>query len=180
MLDLISGQTTVNASENTVNIEASLTLADGIEAYRNTIPESSYTQETTQSLSVPVTLQVIQNGQVVFESTDKTSLPTARKLTISPLISTGKIDTAQDYEIVWKAAVLDRVTVLAQDTISGEGQDTPGTEDPGTDDPALPAQRILMSIIRQTAIHPEQQTADRMVRLLTMPKPAILLTQPEH
>lgn len=138
MLDLISGQTTVNASENTVNIEASLTLADGIEAYRNTIPESSYTQETTQSLSVPVTLQVIQNGQVVFESTDKNILADSAGTYDFTFDLTGKIDTAQDYEIVWKAAVLDRVTVLAQDTISGEGQDTPGTEDPGTDDPGAP------------------------------------------
>ena len=68
VMDPLSGEAAVNEADGSVTVETSLTLADGIESYRNTIPESSYTQDTVQSISVPETLQVIQNGQVVYEA----------------------------------------------------------------------------------------------------------------
>lgn len=133
--DLLSGEAAVNEADGSVTVEASLTLADGIESYRNTIPESSYTQDTVQSISVPVTLQVIQNGQVVYESSDKDVTADGTGTYDFSFDITGKVDTDQSYEIVWKAAVFDRVAVLAQSEIPGESQEEPGTEEPGTEEP---------------------------------------------
>lgn len=135
VMDLLSGEAAVNEADGSVTVEASLTLADGIESYRNIIPESSYTQDTVQSISVPVTLQVIQNGQVVYEASDKDVTADGAGTYDFSFDITGKVDADQSYEIVWKAAVFDRVAVLTQSEIPGESQEEPGTEEPGTEEP---------------------------------------------
>ena len=141
ILNLISGEANVNESENALNIEASITFNDGIENYRNTIPDSSYTTDTVQSLSVPVTLQVIQNGQIVYESSNKDITVDGAGTMSFNFDITGQVNTEEDYEIIWKAAVFDRVTILAQNEVTGtfqgedSGADTPDTEDPATDTP---------------------------------------------
>lgn len=136
ILNMLSGTASINTSDNGINVAASLTVDGGIADYRNTIPVSSYTEETVQSISIPVTLQVIQNGQIVYEASDKGITAEGEKTYEFTFDITNKVDTAEDYEIVWKASVLDRATVLKQISVSGDKEEEPGVNDPETDSPS--------------------------------------------
>ena len=111
-----------------------MNIADGIEAYKNLIPESSYTQNTVPALSVPVTLQIIQNGKTVYESSDKEFTVDGAGTYEFAFDITGAVDTGQTYEVIWKAACFDRVIVLAKNEVAA-GTEEPGTEEPGTEEP---------------------------------------------
>ena len=137
--ELFSGGTTVDLTDGTLKVQASMNIADGIEAYKNAIPESSYTQNTSPALSVPVTLQIIQNGKTVYESADKEFTVDGAGTYEFDFDITGAVDTGQTYEVIWKAACFDRVIILAQNEVAAEteepGTEEPGTEEPGTEEP---------------------------------------------
>ncbi len=137
--ELFDGAAAVDLTDGTLKVQASMNIADGIEAYKNLIPESSYTQNTVPALSVPVTLQIIQNGKTVYESSDKEFTVDGAGAYEFAFDITGAVDTGQTYEVIWKAACFDRVIILAQNEVAAEteepGTEEPGTEEPGTEEP---------------------------------------------
>ena len=53
------------------NLEVDFRASKGISKYFNSIPASSYTKDTTPDLSIPLTIRVEQNGEVVFEAVER-------------------------------------------------------------------------------------------------------------
>lgn len=117
---LLSGKLEV-VEGNGVVVDAKFTALEGIEGYFHTIPASSYTKNAAPDLSIPLTIQVEQDGAVVYEWTDTDVIVNAEKTEHAFTCDlTEHIDTAKDYTIVYKAAIFDRVVTLDSITVTAQ------------------------------------------------------------
>jgi len=108
---LLSGSVAVDGA----NVKAELTAAEGIAAYMHAIPASSYTINAAPALSVPVSIEVVQDGEVVYVHADRDVLLASEDLTKTIEIDlTGKVDTAKTFTVTFKAEIFDRVVTLVQ------------------------------------------------------------------
>ena len=95
-------------------LRAALTADDGVAAYLYAAPASTYTQESVPSLSVPLRLELVRDGETVYACEARDGVLTADGLCIStafPLDEAG--DLAQGATAVLSAEVFDRLVPLA-------------------------------------------------------------------
>lgn len=106
---LITGELKVDGTSVKADVEA----LDGIEEYFNTIPESSYTEETEQGLNIPLIIEVIQDGEVVYEIVNRDFVVNEEMTSTTILVDIAEnIDVSKDYTVEFKAAVFDKVVEL--------------------------------------------------------------------
>lgn len=90
--------------------EITITPKKGLEKYFNRIPASSYTKEMIQSLNVPFSIQVIQEGIVVYEVAENENVVTeALKPVKIELDAVGKIDPSKEFVLECNVKIFDRV-----------------------------------------------------------------------
>lgn len=96
-----------------VKTEAQFEALAGIEDYYHTIPDSAYTVNANPDLSIPLIVEVVQDGKVVHTQVERDYVVNAQNMTASFQYDlTEYVDTAKNYDIVFKAAIFDRVVVL--------------------------------------------------------------------
>ena len=96
------------------DIQIKVEALDGIEEYFNTIPESTYTKESKQELNIPVIVEVIKDGELVYELKTRDFVVNDETASATMIIDVGEnIDTSNGYIVQVKAAVFDRVVELA-------------------------------------------------------------------
>ncbi len=107
---LLTGSLTVDDYTITAQFKADAAIS----AYMNAIPASFYTKNPAPALSIPLRVELVQDGVVVhaFEANDVeiTSDDLEKALTFD---MTGKIDTCLPVTVVLKAQLFDRVVTLA-------------------------------------------------------------------
>jgi len=120
--NLISGKLRIAAKDG-LEVTVELEALKGIEDYYNMIPDSSYTKETNPGLSVPFSVQILQDGEVIHTQTEKNYVITPDKMkdTFTYDFSEYMTDMTKDYSIVFKAAIFDRVVTL--DTVNTKESD---------------------------------------------------------
>lgn len=90
--------------------EITITPKKGLEKYFNRIPASSYTKEMIQSLNVPFSIKVIQEGIVVYEVAENENVVTeALKPVKIELDAVGKIDPSKEFVLECNVKIFDRV-----------------------------------------------------------------------
>ena len=101
-----------------MQITAQMEALEGIESYLHTIPASSYTKNPSAALSVPMTLEVWQDGGKVcaLEDADVTLSADARSASMSCDVA-PHIDAAKETKLVLKASIFDRMVTLAELTL---------------------------------------------------------------
>ena len=140
---LLSGDITVEGTKIKVEFEA----LTGIEDYYNLIPDSSYTDDGTPDLSIPLIIEVIQNGEVVYKVVERDhAINTGDTSETFKYDLAGYVDTTKPYSIVYKAAVFDRVVELknvevvdgkiVEETVDDGTANTPDTDEPSEDKPS--------------------------------------------
>ena len=92
----------------------------GIEKYFNTIPASSYTKDANPDLNIPLTIEFIQNGEVVYEAVARDNDINAETLGWDFEIGglDDIIDLDGEYTVVLKAAIFDRVVEVSSKTFN--------------------------------------------------------------
>ncbi len=130
--DLLTGKVTVD-TENGVAVKTVFEALKGIEEYYNVIPDSSYTKDSNPDLSIPLTIEVVQNGEVVFSAVERDHAINAGDLSeVFKYDITAYVDADAEYTITYKAAIFDRVVELASVTMNGPVDDE--DESAGNDD----------------------------------------------
>ncbi|MCI9340436.1 MAG: sortase B protein-sorting domain-containing protein [Dorea sp.] len=138
---LLSGKVTVDTQKG-VKVKAEFEALDGIESYYNVIPVSSYTVNSNPDFSIPLMIEVIQDGKVVFSGTEDSHAINAGDTSETFRYDISKyIDAAREYSIIYKAAVFDRVVELdrvvvnkAEDDKKPDGDKKPGVGTSGDTD----------------------------------------------
>ena len=106
---LMSGDVAVDGTKLTVDFKA----LEGIEAYYNLIPDSSYTVDGTPDLSLPLIIEVEQNGEIVFSTVERDHvINTGDETSTFTYDLTGLVDASKEYTVTYKVAVFDRVVEL--------------------------------------------------------------------
>ena len=138
----LEGYAKVETDGGKTIVTGTVKALDGITSYFNSVPSSLYTKNENPPLSIPVILSVIQDGQTVYSSVERDyNIQNAGEEQFSYDIS-SYINSNEDYEIIWKAAVLDRVVELEQITVAVEKdpetdpEKTPGPDGEGTNSSA--------------------------------------------
>ena len=107
---LLSGEITLDGTV----ADVSLTAAEGIAAYLPAVPASSYTLKKIPALNVPLTVEVKQEGEMVFSCTARDVWITADNLTENVQLDLADhFDTTKAAIITVKAAIFDQVIDLA-------------------------------------------------------------------
>lgn len=107
---LLCGSLTIDGAD----VVAELTADAGIAAYMHSIPASSYTKNASPALSVPLTIEIAQDGAVVFTAELRDTAISADDLTQTVQIDlAGRTDEAKPASITLKAQIFDRVVTLA-------------------------------------------------------------------
>lgn len=107
--DVISGYV---YTENDTAI-VGITVDEGIEEYMNVVPESTYTKDTNPGLNVILTVEVSQDGEVVYTETVKDILVNPETGSIAYKYDLADVvDTDKEYTVSGKLAVLDRTMEL--------------------------------------------------------------------
>lgn len=106
---LVSASTKVDGAKLKVTFEA----AEGIKDYFNHVPESSYTKEKEEKLSIPLIIQIVKNGDVLDTTTVKKNAVSAKQMSTEYEFDfTKDFENLEDFEIVVKAAVFDKIVEL--------------------------------------------------------------------
>lgn len=109
---LLDGTISIDATAG-LKVNVKLEAANGIENYFHNIPSSSYTKNANPNLSLPLIIQVTQDGKVVYEHVEDDFVLTAdsREATFQYDL-TQYVDTSKSYAIDYKVAVFDRMILL--------------------------------------------------------------------
>ena len=92
------------------NVQVTFNAAEGIKEYYNYIPDSSYTEDNTPALSVPLTIEIVQDGEVVFSVTERDNYIEDDQLSaVHTYDLPAEFDAEAYYEVHVKAAVFDNV-----------------------------------------------------------------------
>lgn len=122
---LLTGDVTADLSDG-VKLNVTFEAKEGIENYYNSIPASSYTKNSNPDLSVPLMIEVVQNGEVVFSNVERNqTVNTGNTSEIFQYDLSSFVDPEKEFTVTYKAAVFDRVVELRQVTLN-----TPVQEDP--------------------------------------------------
>lgn len=106
--DVLSGEITVNGTSVNVNLEPK----SDIQKYLNVIPASSYTENENPDLTIPIMIQVVQDGKVVHQQ-NETEIVNAESGAVTWNYDFSKyINGSKEYTIVLKAAMFDQVITL--------------------------------------------------------------------
>lgn len=109
---LLSGKITVDTQKG-VKVKTEFEALDGIESYYNRIPASSYTKNQNPDLSIPLMIEVVQDGKVVFADVeDSHAVNTGATSATFQYDISEYVDAAKEYSIIYKAAVFDKVVEL--------------------------------------------------------------------
>ena len=105
--EVLSGQLT---PEGNGHVTAKIVALPEIEAYCNQIPESSYTKNTNPELVIPLVVQLVENGEIVYEYVTEdfhVGETGTYQYDFSQFIENDK-----SYTIVYKAAFFDKMIIL--------------------------------------------------------------------
>lgn len=103
---LVKASANVDGTKVKVTFEA---LA-GIESYFNQIPESSYTEEDSYALQIPLIIQIVKDGEVIHTKTVKNNTISKEKMGAEYEFDFAKkLKNVEDFEVVVKAAVFDKI-----------------------------------------------------------------------
>ena len=105
----VLGGLTVSGADVTADFKA----LEGIEAYAYCAQPSSYTKSDAAQLIIPLTVEIMQDGEVVFAHTEDALVSGAAVQSIS-LDAAAYVDAAKPFDVTFKAAVFDRVVTLAE------------------------------------------------------------------
>lgn len=136
---LLTGTATVS---NKGILKAEFEALAGIEDYYNLIPDSSYTKDGTPDLSIPLKIEIVQNGEVVYSVTERDHAINTGDLTETFKYDISKyVDLDAEYTITFKAAIFDRVVelgkyVMNETTDDGNGAGTGTTTPSNTTKPS--------------------------------------------
>lgn len=107
--DLLSVGFTVDGTE----VQITVTAQEDINNYLNRIPESSYTKNFEQPLNIPLIIEVIQDGKVVYEYIENENIMKVAGDSKEFEIDIEKVaDVSKEYVIQCKAAIFDKVCSL--------------------------------------------------------------------
>lgn len=106
---LVGASTEVAGTKVKVKFEAK----DDIEKYFNRIPVSSYTEDEQETLSIPLIIQIVKDGEVIYTKTVKGNAVSADQMSAEYEFDFAKkLKDVEDFEIVVKAAVFDKVVEM--------------------------------------------------------------------
>lgn len=109
---LLTGTATVS---NKGILKAEFEALAGIEEYYNLIPDSSYTEDGTPDLSIPLKIEIVQNGEVVYSVTERNHAINTGDVTETFKYDISKyVNLDAEYTITFKAAIFDRVVELGK------------------------------------------------------------------
>lgn len=122
--ELLRAEVAVDA-ENGLLVDVTLETLTGIENYFNVIPESSYTENSEQGLSIPLTVSVIQDGKTAAVQTERNVIIDQNNKNVSVQFDfSGKVDTSREYKVVCCAYPFDRkVELTAEKEIIFDGKE---------------------------------------------------------
>lgn len=107
--NLLSVGFTVDGTE----VQITVTAQEDINNYLNRIPESSYTKNLEQTLNIPLIIEVIQDGKVVYEYIENENIMKVAGDSKEFEIDIEKVaDVSKEYVIQCKAAIFDKVCSL--------------------------------------------------------------------
>lgn len=96
--------------------------ARGIENYYNYIPDSSYTPEGTPELAVPLTIEVVQDGEVVYTAVERDfAIYRGYTTEVFKYDLSKDVDLNTEYTITYKVSVLDHIIEL-DSVVMNEGK----------------------------------------------------------
>jgi len=131
--DYLAADAAIDAEAGKVTV--SFEALDGIENYYNNIPDSSYTEDNTPALSVPLKVEVEQDGKVVLCEVVRDNFVEDGKLAGEFTFDLPEgFDAEAEYTVTVKAFVFDGVYELYSKTNAPEVDD-PEVDDPDVDDP---------------------------------------------
>lgn len=109
---LLSGTLTVDTQKG-VKVKAEFEALEGIGSYYNIIPASSYTLNSNPELSIPLIMEVVQDGKVVFSSVEGShSINDGDTSETFRYDISEYVDGTREYSVIYKAAVFDKVVEL--------------------------------------------------------------------
>lgn len=95
-------------------VRATFEADAGICEYMYAVPKSSYTVDSVPALSVPLTINIVQDGAVVGEHSARDMMVTAENLTADLSFDVNDlVDTQKNATVILKAEVFDRAVILA-------------------------------------------------------------------
>lgn len=94
-------------------VQITVTAQEDIKNYLNCIPESSYTENFEQPLNIPIIIEVIQDGEVVYEYIENENIMKVAGDSKEFEIDIAEVtDVSKEYVIQCKAAIFDKVCSL--------------------------------------------------------------------
>ncbi len=110
--EAVSGKLSTENKDG-LTVSAQFEATDKISEYFNVIPASSYTENENPKLSIPLLVQVVQDGKVVHTEVMKNHMVDAedKEENLTYELS-RKVDLSKGYEISFKAVVFDQVVEL--------------------------------------------------------------------
>lgn len=110
--EMLSGTVEVD-TENGVTVTAHFEGKSGIEEYFHTVPDSTYTKNANPELSIPLIVEVVQDGEVVYRHVENDfAINQEQKNGSFTYDVTQFVDTSKEYTVIWKAAMFDHVIEL--------------------------------------------------------------------
>ena len=86
---------------------------DGIEKYFNQIPASADAEAKTTELRIPLIIQVVKDGEVLLTKTVKKNVVSSEQMGAEYEFNFAKkLKDVEDFEVVVKAAVFDKVVEM--------------------------------------------------------------------
>lgn len=127
---------TPSVSDRKLTVE--FNALEGIEEYYNQIPESSYTEDGTPALSIPLVVEVEQNGEVYREYVNNNYVDAENLTNTFELELAAEIDVTKEYTVTVKAAIFDfaELTEIGSVTYNKPVEDGNGA---GTVTPSTPS-----------------------------------------
>lgn len=123
-------------------LKVEFTALPGIEEYYNQIPDSSYTEDKTPALSIPLVIEVEQDGEVYRTETNGNYVDAENLTNVFETDLPAELDLTKEYTVTVKAAIFDfaELTEIGSETYnsttgSGSGNTSggTGTTTPSTD-----------------------------------------------
>lgn len=138
---LLTGNVIADISDG-IKLKVTFEAKSGIEEYYNVIPASSYTKNSNPDLSVPLTIEVVQDGKVVFRNVERNqTINNGNTSEIFQYDLSSCVDSNKEFTVIYKASVFDRVVELEQVTFNTSTEEpasevTPTPEVKPTQSPA--------------------------------------------
>lgn len=110
--------TNTNVTAGKAVVTAEINVTDAVSEFLQTIPESSYTVDTTPELNIPVTASIIKNGEVLAAETSYLAVDAATTEDIRIVVKGADLVASENYDVRLTAGVLDQTVELAASTVT--------------------------------------------------------------